>query len=366
MTTLAAPALAVPPTPPFKAPRSINNKTEPLNGFKGIPLEEGMQLVSTRMALCQALYEEMKRNESIFIMGEEVAEYNGAYKVTKDLLKEFGAKRVIDTPITESGFAGLAVGAAMTGLHPVIEFMSWNFSFPAFDQIISNASKMCYMTGGMFPIPLLMRGPNGAGPRVSSQHSHAVEALYSHFPGLIVISPSTPFDAKGLMKTALRENNPICFLENEMLYNYEQAIPTAEYLLPIGKGDIKRSGKDCTIVAISRCVHWALEAAEALAKEGIECEIVDPRTIKPLDIDLIATSVRKTSRCVVVEECYRTGGVGAEIAAQLQDLCFDDLDAPVGRVTTTENPMPYAANLENETLPKPHRIIAAVKKACYA
>ncbi|MBA2482751.1 MAG: pyruvate dehydrogenase complex E1 component subunit beta [Planctomycetes bacterium] len=351
--------------PPRAASRSLNAKVEPINGFKTVPVGDGYQLASTRMALCQALYEEMKRDERVFVMGEEVAEYNGAYKVTKGLLEEFGAKRVIDTPITESGFAGLAVGAAMTGLRPVIEFMSWNFSFPAFDQIISNASKMCYMTGGMFPIPLVMRGPNGAGPRVSSQHSHAVEALYAHFPGLIVISPSNPYDAKGLLKSALRQSNPVCFLENEMLYNFEQEIPTAEYLVEIGKGHIARAGKDCTIVAISRCVHWAMEAATELAGLGIECEIVDPRTIKPLDIELIATSVRKTSRLVVVEECYQTGGVGAEIAAQIQERCFDDLDAPVGRVTTTENPMPYAANLEHETLPKPHRIVAAVKKACY-
>jgi len=349
----------------LKARRPINVKTEPINGFKGIDLGDGQQLLSMRMALCQALYEEMKRDPTVFIMGEEVAEYNGAYKVTKDLLKEFGPKRVIDTPITESGFTGIAVGAAMTGLRPVIEFMSWNFSLVAFDQIISNASKMSYMTGGMFSIPLVMRGPNGAGPRVSSQHSHAVEALYSHFPGLIVVSPSTPYDAKGLMKTALRQNNPVCFLENEMLYNYEQELPIAEYTIPFGVGDIKREGKDCTIVAINRCVHWALEAADALAKEGISCEVVDPRTIKPLDINLIVASVRKTNRCVVVEECYKTGGVGAEIAAQLMELAFDDLDAPVGRVTTTENPMPYAANLEHETLPKPHRIIQAVKRACY-
>jgi len=351
---------------PLKASRKLDTKQgDPLNGHKGVLLSDGNQLLSMRMALCQALYEEMKRDPTIFVMGEEVAQYNGAYKVTKGLLDEFGAERVIDTPITESGFAGLAVGAAMTGLRPVIEFMSWNFSFPAFDQIISNASKMCYMTGGMFPIPLVMRGPNGAGPRVSSQHSHAVEALYSHFPGLIVVSPSTPYDAKGLMKTALRQNNPVCFLENEMLYNYEQDIPTSEYLIPFGKGDIKREGTDCTIVAISRSVHWALEAADELAKEGISCEVVDPRTIKPLDIELIANSVRKTNRCVVVEECYKTGGIGAEIATQLMELVFDDLDAPVGRVTTTENPMPYAANLEHETLPKPHRIVAAVKKACY-
>ncbi len=350
---------------PLKPRREIDSQTEPINGHKGIDLGDGMQLVSVRMAICQALFEEMTRDETIYIMGEEVAQYNGAYKVTKGLLDHFGAKRVIDSPITESGFTGLAVGAAMTGLRPVIEFMSWNFSFVAFDQIISNASKMNYMTGGMFPIPLVMRGPSGAGPRVSSQHSHAVEALFSHFPGLIVVSPSTPYDAKGLMKTALQQNNPVCFLENELVYNLQQEIPTAEYLVPFGKADLKREGTDCTIVAISRCVQWALEAADELAKIGISCEVLDPRTIKPLDIESIAASVRKTNRCVVVEECYRTGGVGAEIAAQLMELCFDDLDAPVGRVTTTENPMPYAANLEHETLPKPHRIIAAVKTACY-
>jgi pyruvate dehydrogenase E1 component beta subunit len=357
MTATLAPSL----TPS----RHLDPQKEAVNGFKGAVIAAGTQLVNMRIAICQALYEEMHRDPNIFVMGEEVAEYNGAYKVTKDLLKEFGAKRVIDTPITESGFTGVAVGAAMTGLRPVIEYMSWNFSLCAFDQIISNASKMCYMTGGMFNVPLVMRGPNGAGPRVSSQHSHAVEALYSHFPGLIVVSPSTPYDAKGLMKTALRQNNPVCFLENEMLYGREQEIPTAEYLIPFGKGDLKRVGDDCTIVAINRCVHWSLEAAAQLESDGISCEVVDPRSIKPLDIELIAESVRKTNRCVVVEECYQTGGVGAEIAAQLQDRCFDDLDAPVQRVTTTENPMPYAANLEHETLPKPHRIIAAVKKACY-
>jgi pyruvate dehydrogenase E1 component beta subunit len=359
MTTALAPVL-------LKAARPLSTKNgEPLNGHKGVPLGNGLQLVNTRIALCQALYEEMKRDETIFILGEEVAQYNGAYKVTKGLLDEFGADRVIDTPITESGFTGLAIGAAMTGLRPVVEFMSWNFSFPAFDQIISNASKMSYMTGGMFSVPLVMRGPNGAGPRVSSQHSHAVEALYSHFPGLIVVSPSTPYDAKGLLKTALRQSNPVCFLENEMLYAYEQDIPTEEYLIPFGKGDIKRAGTDCTIVAVNRSVHWALEAAETLERDGISCEVVDPRTVKPLDIELIAESVRKTNRCVVVEECYLTGGIGAEGSAQLMSRCFDDLDAPVGRVTTTENPMPYASNLEDATLPKPVRICAAVKQACY-
>jgi pyruvate dehydrogenase E1 component beta subunit len=361
---LSAP-LSAPKCHPLKPRRSIDIKTENILGHIGNDLGDGNQLLNFRMAITQALFEEMNRDQSIYIMGEEVAQYNGAYKVTKGLLDIFGAKRVIDSPITESGFTGMAVGAAMTGLRPVIEFMSWNFSFVAFDQIISNASKMNYMTGGMFAIPLVMRGPNGAGPRVSSQHSHAVEALFSHFPGLIVVSPSTPYDAKGLMKTALRQQNPVCFLENEMLYNYEQELPVGEYTVPFGVGEIRREGTDCTIVGINRCVHWALEAAEALAKDGISCEVIDPRTIKPLDIETIAASVRKTNRCVVVEECYKTSGFGAEIAAQLMEHCFDDLDAPVGRVTTTENPMPYAANLENETLPKPHRIIAAVKAVCY-
>ena len=357
--------MTIPLAPPLAVSRALDAKTDPINGAKGVDLGNGKQLLSMRMAICQALYEEMQRDPTIYVMGEEVAQYNGAYKVTKGLLETFGPGRVIDSPITENGFTGLAVGAAMTGLRPVIEFMSWNFSLVAFDQIISNASKMCYMTGGMFPIPLVMRGPNGAGPLVSSQHSHAVEALYAHFPGLTVVSPSTPYDAKGLMKTALRYHSPVCFLENEMLYNLEQEIPLAEYSIPFGAADLKRQGADCTIVAISRCVHWSLEAAAELAKEGIECEVLDLRTVKPLDIGAVVESVRKTSRCVVVEECYRTGGLGAEIAAQLGELAFDDLDAPVGRVTTTENPMPYAANLEHETLPKPHRIIAAVRQACY-
>lgn len=323
------------------------------------------QTVAMREALRQALTEEMHRDENVFVIGEEVAEYNGAYKVTKGMLDEFGAKRVIDTPITESGFAGMSIGAAMSGLRPVVEFMSWNFSFVAFDQIISNASKMHYMSGGRFAVPIVFRGPNGAGPRVSSQHSHSVEALYAHFPGLIVISPSTPYDAKGLMKTAIRNNNPVCFLENEMLYGFEQEIPTEEYLLPLGVADIKREGTDCTIVAINRCVHRALEAAETLAQQGISCEIVDPRTIKPLDIDTIIASVRKTNRLVVVEECHEFGGCAAEITWQVQQQAFDDLDAPVARVTQGECPLPYAANLEAESIPNPGRIVEAVKQVCY-
>ncbi|TVR12159.1 MAG: pyruvate dehydrogenase complex E1 component subunit beta [Planctomycetota bacterium] len=321
--------------------------------------------VEMREAIRQALTEEMERDEDVFVMGEEVAEYNGAYKVTKGMLDHFGPRRIIDTPITENGFTGLAIGAAMAGLRPVIEFMSWNFSFVAFDQIISNASKMLYMSGGMFPIPLVMRGPNGAGPRVSSQHSHSVEALYAHFPGIIVISPSTPYDAKGLMKSAIRNNNPVCFLENEMLYGFKQEIPTDEYFIDIGVGDIKREGSDCTIVAINRCVHRALDACKQLADEGISCELVDPRTIKPLDIDLIVQSVRKTNRLVIVEESHEFGGCAAEITTQVQDLAFDDLDAPIKRVTQMECPLPYAANLESETIPNVRRICEAVRAVCY-
>lgn len=321
--------------------------------------------VEMREAIRMALTEEMERDADVFIMGEEVAQYNGAYKVTKGMLDRFGPERIIDTPITENGFTGLAIGAAMSGLRPVIEFMSWNFSFVAFDQIISNASKMYYMSGGTFNIPMVMRGPNGAGPRVSSQHSHSVEALFAHFPGLIVISPSTPYDARGLMKTAIRNNNPVCFLENEMLYSFKQDIPEEEYLLPIGVGDIKRAGTDCTIVAINRCVHRALDAAQALAEEGISCEIVDPRTIKPLDIDLIVESVRKTNRLVIVEECHEFGGCAAEITTQVQERAFDDLDAPVRRVTQMECPLPYAANLEAETIPNVRRICEAVRSVCY-
>lgn len=323
------------------------------------------QTVDMRTALRQALTEEMERDERVFILGEEVAQYNGAYKVTKGMLERFGPDRVVDTPITENGFAGLAVGAAMCGLRPVVEFMSWNFSFVAFDQIISNASKMYYMSGGMFNVPMVMRGPNGAGPRVSSQHSHSVEALYAHFPGLIVISPSSPYDAKGLLKAAIRNENPVCFLENEMLYNFEDTIPSEEYLLPIGSAAIKRPGRDCTVVAISRCVHRALDAAELLASEGIEIEVIDPRTIKPLDISTIIASVSRTNRLVVVEECHEFGGCAAEIAMQVQEQAFDELDAPIARVTQRDCPLPYAANLEAETIPNARRICEAVRRVCY-
>ena len=324
-----------------------------------------MPVIEYRTALNQALEEEMLKDEKVFIMGEEVAEYNGAYKVTKGLLDKFGPERVKDTPITESGFTGLGVGAAMMGLRPVVEYMSWNFSLVAIDQIISNAAKMYYMTGGQFNIPMVMRGANGAAAQVSSQHSHNLESFYAHIPGLIVMAPATPYDAKGMLKAAIRDNNPVIFLENEFLYGTTGEVPEEGYIIPIGKGDIKREGTDVTIVAHLRQVILAQEAADILAKEGISVEIVDPRTIKPLDIDLIAESVRKTKRLVVTEEGHSFCGFGSEVATQIHELCFDDLDHPVVRVSQNENPLPYAKNLEAECLPGVDKIVSGVKKVMY-
>lgn len=324
-----------------------------------------MPVIEYRQALNQALEEEMNRDERVFIMGEEVAEYNGAYKVTKGLLDKFGPKRVRDTPISESGFTGLGIGAAMMGLRPVVEYMSWNFSLVAFDQIISNAAKMYYMSGGEFSVPIVMRGANGAAAQVSSQHSHNLESFYSHIPGLIVIAPSNAYDAKGLLKSAIRNNNPVIFLENEMLYGETHEVPEEEYLIPIGKGVVKREGSDVTICAHLSQVRLALEAAEQLAKEGISAEVIDPRTIKPLDIDLITESVRKTNRLVVCEEGHQFCGFASEVATQITDLCFDELDHPVVRVSQQENPLPYAKNLEAASLPSVEKIVAAAKKTLY-
>ena len=324
-----------------------------------------MPVIEYRTALNQALDEEMTRDSRVFILGEEVAQFNGAYKVTKGLWAKWGDKRVRDTPITEGGFTGIAVGAAMMGLRPVVEFMSFNFSLVAIDQIISNAAKMHYMTGGEFSVPMVLRGANGAAAQVSSQHSHNLESFYAHIPGLIVITPSTPYDAKGLLKSAIRNNNPVIFMENEFLYGTTGEVPEEEYTIPIGVGDIKRKGKDCTIVAHLRQVTYALEAAKILETEGIDVEVVDPRTIKPLDINLICSSVRKTRRCVVTEEGHFFCGVGAEVAAQVHELCFDDLDHPVVRVSQSENPLPYAKNLEAASLPSVDKIVAAVKKTMY-
>ncbi len=325
-----------------------------------------MAVIDLREALNQALKEEMTRDEKVFVVGEEVAEYNGAYKVTKGLLDHFGPKRVLDTPISESGFAGLGVGAAMMGLRPVVEFMSFNFSFVAIDQILSNAAKMYYMSGGLFNVPIVFRGPNGAGPRVSSQHSHNVESIYAHFPGLHVLSPSNPADSKGMLKAAIRCNDPVIFLENELNYSLKGEVPDGDdHIVPIGKGNIVRPGEHVTVIAWSRMMNLAKQAAEELAKDGVEVELLDPRSLKPLDMPLIAESVKKTGRVVVVEEGHFFCGLGSQIAENVYTQLFDDLDSPIVRVAQSENPMPYAANLEAATMPSVKKIIEAVNQVTY-
>ncbi len=320
------------------------------------------QTVDIREAIRQAIDEEMTHDERVFILGEEVAEYNGAYKVTKGMLDKWGPDRVIDTPISELGFAGLAVGAAMCGLRPVVEFMSFNFSFVGCDQIISNAIKMHYMSGSRFSVPIVFRGPNGAAAQVSSQHSHCVEALYGNFPGLIILAPSNAYDAKGLLKSAIRNNNPVLFLESELSYVKKMEIPEEEYLIPLGKARIVQEGKHVSLIAHSRMVDICKEAADELAKKGIEVEIIDLRTIKPLDLPTIADSVRKTNRCVLVEEGHVFSGICAEVGFLIQQHCFDFLDAPIERVCQRETPLPYSKVLEKESMPTKMRIIDAIKK----
>jgi pyruvate dehydrogenase E1 component beta subunit len=322
-------------------------------------------VISYREALNQAMTEEMERDPSVFLMGEEVGHYQGAYKVSQGLLAKFGEKRVVDTPIAECGFAGVGVGAAMVGLRPVIEFMTFNFSLVAIDQIINNAAKIRQMSAGQFSIPIVFRGPGGSAMQVASQHSQAFESFYAYTPGLKVVMPSMPSDAKGLLKTAIRDDNPVVFIESETLYSVTGEVPPGEYTIPLGKGDVKRQGKDCTIVAWSKMVHTALEAAKQLAAEGIEVEIVDPRSLRPLDDELIFESVRKTHRCVIVEESWPMCGYGAEVAYRVQRSCMDFLDAPIERVTSDDVPMPYARNLEIEVLPQPKDVIRAVKGAMY-
>jgi pyruvate dehydrogenase E1 component beta subunit len=320
----------------------------------------GLQTVEIREALRQAIDEEMTRDPKVFILGEEVAEYNGAYKVTKGLLAKWGPERVIDTPIAENGFAGLAIGAAQTGLRPIVEFMSWNFSFVAADQLISSACKTYYMSGGRFHVPIVFRGPNGAAAQVSSQHSHCVEAIYGNLPGFYVIAPSNAYDAKGLLKAAIRSNNPVIFLENELDYGDKMEIPTEEYLVPIGKAKVIREGKDVTLISYSRMLKSCKAAADELISKGFSVEIIDLRTIKPLDIATIASSVRKTHRCVIVEEGHIFAGISAEVGFQIIEHCFDDLDAPLVRVCQKETPMPYSKVLEKETLPNKERILVAL------
>jgi pyruvate dehydrogenase E1 component beta subunit len=329
---------------------------------------EGTELVTMTMreALRDAMAEEMRRDPDVFVMGEEVAEYQGAYKVTQGLLDEFGARRVIDTPITEHGFAGLGIGAALAGLKPIVEFMTFNFAMQAMDQLINSAAKTPYMSGGQVRVSIVFRGPNGPAARVAAQHSQDYSAWYSHVPGLKVIAPSTAADAKGLLKAAIRDPNPVMFLENEILYGHSSPVPKLDdYVLPIGRARIVRPGTDVTIVAWSMGMTYALKAADELAKENISAEVIDLRTLKPMDSDTIIESVKKTGRLVTVEEGWKQSGVGAEIAARMMEQAFDYLDAPVARVTGKDVPMPYAANLEKLALPSVAEVVEAAKAVSY-
>jgi pyruvate dehydrogenase E1 component beta subunit len=322
--------------------------------------------LSMREALRDAMAEEMRRDPDVFVIGEEVAEYQGAYKVTQGLLQEFTARRVIDTPITEHGFAGLGVGAAFAGLKPIVEFMTFNFAMQAMDQIINSAAKTLYMSGGQIRCSIVFRGPNGAASRVAAQHSQDFTSWYSHVPGLKVVAPYSSADAKGLLKAAIRDPNPVIFLENELLYGKASPVPKLDdFIVPIGKAKIARPGKDVTIVSWSMGMRYALEAAEELAKKHIFAEVIDLRTIRPMDVATIIESVKKTGRCVTVEEGWPQSGVGSEIAAQIMDNAFDYLDAPVKRVTGRDLPMPYAANLEKLALPTVADVIAAARAVTY-
>ena len=360
--------VTAPPAAKAPPPKEIPS-VEGLPGADIKPEEAYGETVSqtVREALRDAIAEEMRRDERVFLMGEEVAEYEGAYKVTQGLLAEFGNNRVKDTPITEHGFAGLGVGAAMAGLRPIVEFMTMNFAMQAIDQIINSAAKTLYMSGGQMGCPMVFRGPNGAAARVAAQHSQCYASWYGHIPGLIVVSPYGAADAKGLLKSAIRNPNPVMFLENEILYGQSFEVPTAEdWLVPIGKAKVLRQGSDVTVVAFSRMCGDALKAAEQLAEKGIDAEVIDLRTIRPLDVATIVASVRKTNRLVTVEESWPFAGIGSELAALMMEHAFDWLDAPVLRVTGEDVPMPYAANLEALTLPSPERIAEAVRKVTYA
>jgi pyruvate dehydrogenase E1 component beta subunit len=324
-----------------------------------------MRTIQFREALREALIEEMRKDEKVFLMGEEVAEYNGAYKVSQGMLAEFGEKRVIDTPIAELGFAGIGVGAAMNGLRPVIEFMTFNFSLVAIDQVINSAAKMMSMSGGQFSVPIVFRGPTASAGMLSSQHSQAFDNWYANTPGLKVIVPSNPYDAKGLLKSAIRDNDPVIFMESEQMYGDKGEVPEGEYLIPIGVADIKRKGKDVTIVSFGKIMKVALGAAEELAKEGIEAEVIDLRTIRPIDYATVIESVKKTNRLVIVEEAWPLGSIATELTFKVQKEAFDYLDAPILRVTTADVPLPYAPTLIEASLPNVGRVIKAVKQVTY-
>jgi pyruvate dehydrogenase E1 component subunit beta len=353
------PAIEEAPAGPQTAPPEPAREPEVPEGAETVT-------ITVREALRDAMAEEMRRDGDVFVMGEEVAEYQGAYKITQGLLEEFGARRVIDTPITEYGFAGVGVGAAFAGLRPIVEFMTWNFAMQAIDHIVNSAAKTVYMSGGQMHCPIVFRGPNGAAARVAAQHSQDYSSWYAHVPGLKVIAPYTAADAKGLLKAAIRDNSPVVFLENEILYGQRFAVPKQDnFVLPIGKARVAREGKDVTLVSYSRGMAYTLEAAEQLAEEGIDAEIVDLRTLRPLDIDTVVASVKKTNRLVTVEEGWSVCSIGSEVCAAVTEQAFDYLDAPPLKITGADVPMPYAANLEKLALPSAELIVKAAKTVCY-
>jgi pyruvate dehydrogenase E1 component beta subunit len=362
VSSVAAPVSSA-PAGDYGSPRIVGGKVADIDETK---YWAKTKTATVREALNEALAEELRRDKDVFLMGEEVAEYQGAYKISQNLLQEFGPERVIDTPITEQGFAGLGVGASMAGLKPVVEFMTFNFAMQAIDQIINSAAKTLYMAGGQLGSPIVFRGPNGAAARVAAQHSQDYASWYGHIPGLKVLSPWSAADAKGLLKAAIRDPNPVIFLENEILYGQSFEMPDHEdFVLPIGKAKIEREGKNVTLVAYSIMVGKAMQAAEELAKEGIEAEVINLRSIRPLDIDTIVASVKKTNRLVTVEEGWAFSGIGSEIATRVMEQAFDHLDAPVARVAAKDVPLPYAANLEKLALPQPEDIVEAAKAVCY-
>ncbi|HUK06911.1 MAG TPA: pyruvate dehydrogenase complex E1 component subunit beta [Stellaceae bacterium] len=354
---VAAPAVAAAPVAPPPRPRTVQGEAEWAGETRDLTVRESLR---------DAMAEEMRRDDRVFLIGEEVAEYQGAYKVSQGLLDEFGARRVIDTPISEQGFTGLGVGAGMAGLRPIVEFMTFNFAMQAIDQIINSASKTRYMSGGQMDCPIVFRGPNGAAARVAAQHSQCYASWYAHCPGLKVVAPFGAADAKGLLKSAIRDPNPVIFLEHELLYGHTSPVPVADdWIVPIGKARVVRPGDQVTVVAFSRMVEIALGAADALAGEGISAEVIDLRTIRPLDVETVVTSVKKTNRIVSVEEGWPFAGIGSEIAASMMDHAFDYLDAPVARVCSKDVPLPYAANLERLALPQIEDVVAAVKAVTY-
>lgn len=324
-----------------------------------------MKVIQFREAIAEAMSEEMRRDESVYLMGEEVAEYNGAYKASKGMLEEFGPKRVIDTPIAELGFSGIAVGSAMNGNRPIVEFMTFNFSLVGIDQIINNAAKMRQMSGGQFPIPIVFRGPTGSAGQLAATHSQAFESWYANTPGLKVIVPSNPYDAKGLLKAAIRDDDPVIFMESEQMYGDKGEVPEGEYVLPIGVADIKREGTDVTVVSFGKIIKEAYQAADELEKEGISVEVIDLRTVRPMDHETILNSVKKTNRLVILEEAWPFGSVASEITYQVQENAFDYLDAPIQRITTADTPAPFSPVLLDEWLPNKNDVIKAVKKVMY-